>query len=74
MIRLIRALYEGFRCAVIHDEKFFAYFAVESGVKQGCILTGLLFLLIVNWMMKKTTENRVTGIGWVGDKPLHRLC
>ena len=67
LIFMIKALCNGFECAVIHDGNLSAYFAVETGVKQGCILSGLLFLLVIDWLLKRTSENRETGIQWVND-------
>jgi hypothetical protein len=59
--------------AVIHEGKMSAYFGVETGVKQGCLLSGLLFLLVIDWLMKRVTEMRNTGIKWVGNTVLEDL-
>jgi hypothetical protein len=42
IINMIKALYEGFECAVIHEGNLSAYFPVETGVKQSCLLSGLV--------------------------------
>ena len=75
MITLIRLLYDGFECAVLHEGKFSNYFAVETGVKQGCLLSELLFLVVIDWLMKQTTEGLIedTGLGWVEDEILEDL-
>jgi hypothetical protein len=73
VIKMIRILYNGFECAVIHEEKLSAYFEVETGVKQGCLLSGLLFLLVIDWLMRRTTEVRGTGIEWVFNTVLEDL-
>jgi hypothetical protein len=73
IMTMIKALYVGFECAVIHDGNLSAYFQVESGVKQWCLLLGLLFLLAIkllfllaiDWLMKKVTERQEMGIEWV---------
>jgi hypothetical protein len=36
---------------------------IGSGVKQGCVMSPMLFLIIIDWIMKKVTDNR-TGITW----------
>ena len=35
-----------------------------SGVKQGCVMPGFLFLLAVDWIMCETTKQANTGIRW----------
>ena len=73
IIGMIRLLYDGFVCAVIQDSKLSPFFAVELGVKQGCLLSGLLFLLVIDWLMKRTTEERNTGLEWVNGETLEDL-
>ena len=73
IIRMIKALYFGFECTVLHDGKLFSYFLVESGVKQGCLLSGLLFLLVIDWIMKNVTNSRVTEIKWVDRETLENV-
>jgi hypothetical protein len=62
---------------VIHEGKSSPYFAVETGVKQGCLLSGLLFLLVVDWLLRKTVENQWdghnTGVKWVDGEALEDL-
>ena len=64
LIRMIRVLYDGFKCSVS------SFFAIEWSVKQGCLLSGLLFIIIIDWLLKRTTEGRDTGIKWVRDEIL----
>jgi hypothetical protein len=49
--------------------KFSPFFAVETGVKQGCLLSGLLLIIVVDWLMKQTTEALPegvnTGLEWI---------
>ena len=59
-----------FKCTALHEGKFTSFFAVESGVKQGCLLFGILFIIIIDWLMKGTTEGRDTGVQWVGNEVL----
>ena len=70
LIRMIKIMYDGFKCTVLHEGKFTSFFAVESGVKQGCLLSGILFIMIIDWLMKRTTEGRDTGVQWVGNEVL----
>ena len=35
---------------------------VQTGVKQGCLLSLFLFLLAIDWVMRETTEGKRNGI------------
>lgn len=37
---------------------------MKSGVCQGCILAPILFLIVMDWVMRSTTSNSRTGIQW----------
>ena len=40
-------------------------FEVKAGVRQGCIMSTVLqFNLVVDWIMRRTTEDKVRGIRW----------
>lgn len=63
MTNLIKQLYRNATCKVVHRGKLGSPFMIRSGVKQGCILSPLLFLLTLDWVMKKV--NAVPhGIRW----------
>ena len=64
LVRLIQNYYEGSRCCVIHEGQFTRSFEVQTGVKQGCLLSPFLFLLPIDWIMKETTKSRRQGIQW----------
>ena len=63
-IALIRNTYEGMACQVIHRGDLTEKFNVQTGVRQGCLLSPFLFLLAVDWIMKETTKGRRNGIQW----------
>ena len=65
IVRLIRYLYYGFECAVLHEGSYSSFFLLEIGVKQSCLLLGSLFVVIIDWLMTETTRGR--NIGWKGD-------
>ena len=64
IVRVIRALYENFECRVAHNNKLSDNFQVKSGVRQGCILSPILFSLAIDWIMHKTLDGRRQGIQW----------
>lgn len=37
---------------------------MESSVRQGCILSPILFLVDVDWIMRRTTADKLRGIQW----------
>ena len=43
IVCIIRATYEGAKCRVLHKNKLSEPFEVRSGVRQGCILSLVLF-------------------------------
>jgi hypothetical protein len=34
------------------------WFAVKSGVRQGCIILPILFLVAIDWVMRKTISDK----------------
>ena len=56
--------YEDMACRVVHVGQITDSFIVKTGVRQGCLLSPFLFLLAIDWIMKKTTTNRRNGIQW----------
>nr|KAG5689255.1 hypothetical protein BaRGS_006375 [Batillaria attramentaria] len=72
-VNIIRQLYEDATCQVIHDGKLTEPFTVRTGVRQGCILSPTIFLMVVDWVMRQATDSKRTGIQWTFSKQLEDL-
>ena len=64
VVTIIRTFYEHFECGAIVENTQTESFPVKSGVRQGCILSPILFLVVIDWVMRKTTSGRPRGIQW----------
>ena len=73
IVNLIRKSYEGMSCRVIHGGQLSNSFQVRTGVRQGCLLSPFLFLLAIDWIMKKSTKEKRNGIQWTLLKQLDDL-
>ena len=62
MVRVIAGIYEGFECAVVDRGVTSDWF--KTGVKLGCVMSGFLFLLALDWAMRKATADKRRGIRW----------
>jgi hypothetical protein len=62
LIQMVKALYADFQCSVIDKNETTDWFPVITGVKQGCCMSGFLFLLVIDWVMRRTVEGERTGI------------
>ena len=56
IVNIIQSLYEDTSCRVIHNADLSEPFTVNTGVRQGCILSPLVFSLVTDWVMKTTME------------------
>ena len=63
IVDIIRILHDGFQCSVVHESTTTDWFGVTSGLRQGCLLSPLLFLVAIDWVMRQTTTDN-SGIRW----------
>ena len=70
IIHLIQQLCENAACQVIHNGKLTVPFEVKTGVRQGSLFSPMIFLIAVDWIMRRTTDNEVTSIKWTNTKTL----
>ena len=66
-------MYEDATCQVIHDGKLTEPFSVKTGFYQGCLFSPIIFLMMVDWVMRQSTADQKTGIQWTFNKPLEDL-
>ena len=52
-----------FECAILLNNKEADSFTVNSGVRQGCIIPPILFLIAIDWVVRKITDSK-RGITW----------
>ena len=53
-VTLIQQMYENSTCQVMHNGKLSKTFEVKTGVRQGCILSPLIFVMVIGWIMRET--------------------
>ena len=63
-IAMVKAFYRNSRVSVLHGGSKSEWFEVKSGVKQGCVMSGFLFLLVIDWIMRRTVSGTRKGISW----------
>jgi len=64
IIDLVKCMYSNSRCAVVDGTGTSEWFTIKSGVKKRCNMSGFLFLLVIDWILRKTTSSSNTGIRW----------
>ena len=64
IINIIKCFYNIFSCSIIHKKKLTDWFSVRSWVRQGCVLSPMLFLVAIDWIMRKTIGKKRRGIRW----------
>ena len=66
IIHLIENLYKDSECTVLVDGEPTAPFKVKTGVRQGCILSPILFCIAIDFVMKSHIAIS-SGIAWTGN-------
>jgi len=64
IVSLIEEMYKNTTCRVLHEGQLTESFEINTGVRQGCLLSPFLFILVIDWLMKASTEGRRNGIQW----------
>ena len=64
LVQMVQTLNKDFQCAVIDESDMTDFFPVMTAVKQGCCMSGFLFLLMIDWVMRQTVEGERTKFLW----------
>ena len=64
IIKLIRMAFEPSTCQVVHNGSLTEPFTITTGVRQGCLLSPFLFLIVIDWIMRETTKEEKRGLKW----------
>ncbi|KAJ8397554.1 hypothetical protein AAFF_G00438300 [Aldrovandia affinis] len=67
-VNIFRALYHNSTCLVRTSSGTTNDFDIVTSVRQGCILSPLLFLIVINFVMRKTLAGTNYGIKWGQDR------
>ena len=62
LVRMVQAMFKGSKCAVINGGGKTDWFDIKSSSRQGCVMLGFLFLLVIVWVTRKTRREGNTGI------------
>ena len=73
IINVIKLLYEGSTSCVRVGGRNTESFEMTSGVKQGDVLSPVLFIVVVDWIMRRVVEEE-DGIDWVRNLRLPDLA
>lgn len=63
ILKIMQELYKDVQCKVVHNGQCGRSINAGAGVKQGCILSPLLFIIVIDWVMNKVC-NIPRGIQW----------
>lgn len=63
IIRVIKALYTEAKCSVLHSGETSEVFVVKNGVRQGCVLSPLLFITVLDEVLREASTESL-GIWW----------
>ena len=59
LVLVIKSFYTNFTCRVGNSNH---KFQVKTGVRQGCVMSAVLFNIAIDWVMRQATEDQKRGI------------
>jgi len=63
-INIFKALYDNSSCCVKTASGYTEFFEIVSGVRQGCILSPFLFVIVIDFVMRRTMDKLEYGVVW----------
>ena len=63
-INIFKALYDNSSCCVKTASGYTEFFVIVSGVRQDSIFSSFLFIIVINFIMRRTMDNSEYGIVW----------
>ena len=60
----MQAFYNNFECSVILENSISEPCIVKSGVRLGCTMSLILFLVVIDWIQRQATSDKRRGIQW----------
>jgi hypothetical protein len=63
-INVIRKDYKDFCCGVLHEGQLSDSIKTSSGFRQGYLLSPLLFLLVLDGILRRALDGKKRGITW----------
>ena len=60
----MKAFYDKVECSVIRGNSISEPLFVKSGVRQNCIMSRILFLVVIDWIQRQATSDKRRGIQW----------
>ena len=64
VINIVKDMHANNLCCVRHEGQHSEWFQVKTGVRQGCIISPLLFLIIIDYVMRTATADKPRGLVW----------
>ena len=72
-IDIFKTIYLNSRCYIKTETRMFIFFLIKTGIRQGCILLTLHFLLVIDFLMSEAVETANKGIRWKEENKLGDL-
>jgi hypothetical protein len=61
LVHLRKSFFNNFRCSIGYNN---AFFNVKTEVRQGCVMSAVLYNVVIDWVMRKTSDDSPQGVRW----------